>query len=69
MRAARIHGYKDIRIETLPEPECRPGAVKVVLFSEPGFGTDESLVDPTGFHWHLRIRPTFLGSTTILMGL
>lgn len=29
MKAARFHGPKDIRIEDIPEPEIRPGAVKI----------------------------------------
>lgn len=29
MKAARFHGRKDIRIEDIPEPEIRPGAVKI----------------------------------------
>lgn len=29
MKAARFHGQKDIRIEDVPEPEIRPGAVKI----------------------------------------
>ena len=29
MRAARFHGQKDIRIEDVPEPQLRPGAVKL----------------------------------------
>ncbi|MBK0421310.1 2,3-butanediol dehydrogenase [Leucobacter sp. CSA2] len=29
MKAARFHGPKDIRIEEIPEPELRPGAVKI----------------------------------------
>lgn len=29
MKAARFHGQKDIRIEDIPEPEVRPGTVKL----------------------------------------
>ena len=29
MRAARFHGQKDIRIDDIPEPRLRPGAVKL----------------------------------------
>ena len=29
MKAARFHGQKDIRIEEIPEPELRPGTVKL----------------------------------------
>ena len=29
MRAARFHGRRDIRIDDIPEPELRPGAVKL----------------------------------------
>lgn len=29
MKAARFHARKDIRIEDIPEPELRPGAVKI----------------------------------------
>jgi (R,R)-butanediol dehydrogenase/meso-butanediol dehydrogenase/diacetyl reductase len=29
MRAARFHGQRDIRIEDVPEPDLRPGAVKL----------------------------------------
>ena len=29
MKAARFHGRKDIRIEDVPEPELRAGAVKI----------------------------------------
>lgn len=29
MKAARFHGREDIRIEDIPEPELRPGAVKI----------------------------------------
>lgn len=29
MKAARFHGPKDIRIEDIPEPEVRPGTVKI----------------------------------------
>ncbi|WP_396020381.1 hypothetical protein [Arthrobacter sp. ISL-72] len=28
MKAARFHAQKDVRIEDIPEPELRPGAVK-----------------------------------------
>jgi threonine dehydrogenase-like Zn-dependent dehydrogenase len=29
MRAARYYGKEDIRIEQIPEPECKPGQIKV----------------------------------------
>ena len=29
MKAARFHGQKDIRIDDIPEPRLRPGAVKL----------------------------------------
>ena len=29
MKAARFHARKDIRIEEIPEPELRPGAVEI----------------------------------------
>ena len=29
MKAARFHARKDIRIEDIPEPELRAGAVKI----------------------------------------
>lgn len=29
MRALRWHGSKDVRLDTVPEPELRPGWVKV----------------------------------------
>lgn len=29
MRAARLHGHKDLRIEQITEPICAPGTVKV----------------------------------------
>ncbi|POS74033.1 hypothetical protein DHEL01_v207575 [Diaporthe helianthi] len=29
MRALRYYGIKDIRLEDIPEPECRPGCVKI----------------------------------------
>ncbi|MGC0238293.1 2,3-butanediol dehydrogenase [Arthrobacter sp. SD76] len=29
MKAARFHGREDVRIEDIPEPELRPGAVKI----------------------------------------
>lgn len=29
MRAVRYHGNKDIRVDDIPEPECRPGFVKI----------------------------------------
>jgi (R,R)-butanediol dehydrogenase/meso-butanediol dehydrogenase/diacetyl reductase len=31
MKAARFHGRKDVRIEDIPEPELRPGAVKIAV--------------------------------------
>lgn len=31
MKAARFHGQKDIRIDDIPEPELRPGAVKIAV--------------------------------------
>jgi (R,R)-butanediol dehydrogenase / meso-butanediol dehydrogenase / diacetyl reductase len=31
MKAARFHGQKDIRIDDVPEPELRPGAVKITV--------------------------------------
>jgi (R,R)-butanediol dehydrogenase / meso-butanediol dehydrogenase / diacetyl reductase len=31
MKAARFHGQRDIRIEDVPEPELRPGAVKIAV--------------------------------------
>ncbi len=31
MKAARFHGREDIRIEDVPEPEVRPGAVKIAV--------------------------------------
>lgn len=31
MRAARYYGKGDIRIEQIPEPECKPGQIKVSL--------------------------------------
>lgn len=30
MRAARYYGKEDIRIEQIPEPECKEGQIKVV---------------------------------------
>jgi D-arabinose 1-dehydrogenase-like Zn-dependent alcohol dehydrogenase len=29
MRALRYYGIEDIRLEDIPEPECRPGCVKL----------------------------------------
>lgn len=29
MRALRYYGLKDIRLEEISEPECRPGHVKI----------------------------------------
>ncbi len=29
MRAVRYHGNRDIRVDDIPEPECRPGFVKI----------------------------------------
>ena len=29
MKAARYHGKEDLRIEDVPEPETRPGTVKI----------------------------------------
>jgi (R,R)-butanediol dehydrogenase / meso-butanediol dehydrogenase / diacetyl reductase len=31
MKAARFHAQKDVRIEDIPEPELRPGAVKIAV--------------------------------------
>lgn len=31
MKAARFHGQKDIRIDDIPEPELRPGAVTIAV--------------------------------------
>jgi (R,R)-butanediol dehydrogenase/meso-butanediol dehydrogenase/diacetyl reductase len=31
MKAARFHGRKDVRIEDIPGPELRPGAVKIAV--------------------------------------
>ena len=34
MRAARFHGREDVRLEEVPEPEARPGEVKLrVLYA------------------------------------
>ncbi|KAG6365626.1 hypothetical protein INS49_007237 [Diaporthe citri] len=33
MRALRYYGIKDIRLDDIPEPDCRPGCVKI----KPGF--------------------------------
>jgi (R,R)-butanediol dehydrogenase / meso-butanediol dehydrogenase / diacetyl reductase len=29
MRAVRYHGNRDVRVDEIPEPECRPGFVKI----------------------------------------
>ena len=29
MRAVRYHGNRDVRVDDIPEPECRPGFVKI----------------------------------------
>lgn len=29
MRALRYYGIEDLRLEDIPEPECRPGCVKI----------------------------------------
>lgn len=29
MRAVRYHGNRDVRIDDIPEPDCRPGCVKI----------------------------------------
>jgi len=29
MRALRYHGNKDIRLDDVPEPECKPGWIKL----------------------------------------
>jgi len=29
MRALRYYGIEDIRLDDIPEPECRPGCVKL----------------------------------------
>jgi threonine dehydrogenase-like Zn-dependent dehydrogenase len=34
MRAARYYGKEDIRIEKIPEPECKPGQIKVWIREE-----------------------------------
>lgn len=48
MKAARFHGQKDIRIEDIPEPEVRPGTVKLKVAWCGICGTDlhEYLEDP-----------------------
>ena len=29
MRALRFHGNKDLRLDDVPEPECKPGWIKL----------------------------------------
>lgn len=33
MRALRYYGIQDIRLDDIPEPDCRPGCVKI----KPGY--------------------------------
>lgn len=46
MRALRYYGIKDIRLDDIPEPDCRPGCVKI----KPEFvgicGSDMSVSSP-----------------------
>lgn len=29
MRALRYYGHEDIRLDEIPEPQCRPGCIKI----------------------------------------
>lgn len=29
MRALRYYGHQDIRLDEIPEPQCRPGCIKI----------------------------------------
>lgn len=46
MRALRYYGIKDLRLDDIPEPDCRPGCVKI----KPGYvgicGSDMSVSPP-----------------------
>ena len=69
MKAARIHGQRDIRVERIAEPECGKGMVKVLQTAEtPSNNILRAFQSPISrgptdplFSSQLQIKPAFVG--------
>jgi len=60
MRAAVLHGREDIRIETVPVPEVRPGELIVQVGAALTCGTDLK-VFRRGYHARMIVPPALFG--------